>query len=122
MKKNPDVDAYISKFPAAHKKLLKEIRAIIRTAAPLAEEVTSYGMPAYKYNGMLVYFAGWEKHVAIYPMPSGIIKFQKELSKYKTSKSTAQFPIGEKLPTTLITKIVKFRVAENEAKKKKSYK
>lgn len=111
--KQKDVDGYIKEFPNEVKIMLKQLRSIIKKSAPKAEEVISYSMPAYKYHGMLVYFAANKNHIGLYPMPSAIIKFKKELSKYKTAKSTVQFPIGEKLPLGLIAKIIKFRVIEN---------
>ena len=112
------VDQYIVSFPKDVGEKLKTIRAIIKKAAPQAEEKISYGMPGYKLGGMLVYFAAWKNHVALYAMPSGVKAFQKELQKYETSKSTIQFPLNKPLPTALITKMVKFRVQENMAKVK----
>ena len=123
MKKVNNVEAYIAGFPSETQKLLLEIRRIITKTAPKADEVISYGMPAYKYHGMLLYFAGNKKHVGLYPMPSAVLHFKKELTSYVTSKSTIQFPIGKKLPVSLVTRIVKFRLAENlekELKKKSS--
>jgi uncharacterized protein YdhG (YjbR/CyaY superfamily) len=108
-----DVDGYIKEFPKEEQMMLNKMRSIIRKVAPKAEEVMSYNMPAYKYHGMLVYFAANKNHIGLYPMPSAVIKFKKELSKYKTAKSTIQFPTGEKLPVSLITKIIKFRASEN---------
>jgi uncharacterized protein YdhG (YjbR/CyaY superfamily) len=70
-------------------------------------------MPAYKQNGMLVYFAAYAKHIGFYPTSSGIAAFKKEISSYKSSKGAVQFPIDKPLPAGLITKIVKFRVKEN---------
>ena len=118
------VDEYIATFPKEVKLLLQQMRATIKAAAPKAEELISYGMPAYKLNGMLVYFAGYEKHIGFYATPTGHKAFEKELSKYKQGKGSVQFPIDQALPLTLITKIVKFRVKENvekaALKKKKS--
>ncbi|MFM9907883.1 MAG: iron chaperone, partial [Chitinophagaceae bacterium] len=73
----------------------------------------SYGMPAYKLNGMLVYFAGYENHIGFYATPTGHASFKKELSIYRQGKGSVQFPIDQPLPLTLITKIVKYRVKEN---------
>lgn len=123
MKSVTNVDQYIKGYPKDIQKTLKEIRAIIKKSAPKAEEVISYGMPAYKYHGMLAYFAAHTNHVGLYPMPSGIMKFKKELEPYipAKTKSTIQFPFGKKLPTGLITKVIKWRMKENlnktEAKK-----
>ena len=107
------VDEYIAGFPTSTQKLLKQLRATIRKAAPQAEEVISYQMPAYNFYGRLVYFAGYEKHIGFYPMPSAIEKFKKQLADYNTSKGTVQFPLQEPLPLALITKITAFRVNEN---------
>lgn len=122
MKTAASVDAYIKQFPASTQEILKQMRHAITKAAPKAEESISYGMPAYKTNGKpLVYFAGYEKHIGFYATPTGHEAFAKELSKYKQGKGSVQFPIDEKMPLTLVTKIVKFRLKENEidAKEKK---
>jgi len=92
------------------------LRATIKKAAPKAEEVISYGMPAYKQNGMLVYFAAYAKHIGFYPSSSGISAFKKEISVFKWSKGAVQFPLDKALPSSLITKIVKFRVKFNQEK------
>lgn len=117
-----DVDAYIAAFSHETQQKLEQVRAVIKKAAPKAEEVISYGMPAYKQNGMLVYFAGYKSHIGFYPTPSGIEAFKKELAIYKGAKGSVQFPLDKALPLTLISKIVKFRVAVNaesaKAKKK----
>ncbi len=122
MKKVKDVDEYLKDFSGNTLKRLKELRQIIKRSAPEADEVISYGMPSSKYNGRLVYYAGYKNHIGFYPMGSPIIKFKKELTKYKTSKGTVQFPIDKPLPTLLITKIVKFRVKENLEKVKSKIK
>jgi uncharacterized protein YdhG (YjbR/CyaY superfamily) len=112
--KNPvNVDEYIASFPLETQEILQQIRATIKAAAPEAEEVISYGMPAYKLNGALVYFAGYKNHIGFYATPNGHEAFEKELSKYKQGKGSVQFPIDEPLPLDLITRIVKFRVAQN---------
>lgn len=111
-----DVDAYISSFTGKTQTALEQMRSIIKKAAPAAEEVISYGMPGYKLDGVLVYFAGYDRHIGFYPTPSGIENFKKELADYKTAKGSIQFPLDGKLPVWLITQIVKFRVAENKEK------
>jgi len=108
-----DIDKYIAGFPKDTQKLLEQLRATIMKAAPKAEEVISYQMPAYKYHGMLVYFAAYENHIGFYPTPSGIEYFKKELSVFKNAKGSVQFPLDKPLPIQLITKIVAFRVKEN---------
>lgn len=107
------VDEYLSAFPAATKAKLKELRAAIKKAAPQAEESISYNIPAFKLNGMLVYYAGYKEHIGFYPTPSGIEAFKKELSVYKGAKGSVQFPLDKPLPLALVTKIVKYRVKEN---------
>ncbi|TRW25690.1 DUF1801 domain-containing protein [Flavobacterium zepuense] len=115
---NP-VDSYIANFPPATQKLLWQIRETILSAAPRAEESISYGMPAYKTNGKpLVYFAGCKNHIGFYATPTGHKEFEAELSHYKQGKGSVQFPINEDLPIDLISRIVTFRVQENEAKRK----
>lgn len=105
-----DVDRYISRFPPETRAQLEVIRTIILKAAPKAEEVISYGMPAYRMNKVLVYFAGNKNHIGFYPTPKPIVAFKNELKKYKTSKGAIQFPVNQKIPVGLVTKIVKFRI------------
>ena len=115
MKENTplSVDMYIADFPPDTKELLEQLRVTIRNAAPEAEEVISYQMPAYKFHGILVYFAGYKNHIGFYPTGAGIANFPHKLSAYKTSKGTIQFPLDQPLPFELITEIVRFRVSEN---------
>lgn len=104
-----DVDEYIAMFPDDVQKILKKIRALIRKTVPKAEESISYQIPAYKLNGVLIYFAAFKNHVSVYPAPRGEAEFKAELSAYKGGKGTVQFPIGEPIPYDLIARIVKFR-------------
>ena len=108
-----NVDEYIAMFPNDIQEILKNLRKTIKKAAPDAEEVISYRMPAYKYHGILVYFAAYKNHIGFYPTSSGIETFKKELSAFKGSKGTVQFPIDKTLPLELISKIVEFRVHKN---------
>jgi uncharacterized protein YdhG (YjbR/CyaY superfamily) len=118
-KKQPKtIDEYIKSFPPDVQDILQKIRRTIRTAAPEAEETISYQIPAFKQNGILVYFAAFKKHVGFFPTSSGINAFQKDLAPYKTSKGTVQFPLEKPIPYDLIKKIVMFRVKENLEKKK----
>lgn len=110
------VDQYILTFPENVQLLLQELRSAIQQAAPKAEECISYNMPAYKLNGVLVYFAGYKQHIGFYPVPSAIRHFSKELTHYTTSKGAIQFPIENGIPKKLVKEIVKFRVKENMAK------
>jgi uncharacterized protein YdhG (YjbR/CyaY superfamily) len=113
-----NTDEYIAAFPASTRLLLQKIRSIIKKAAPDAEELISYGMPAFRHHGMLVFFAGYQHHIGFYPGAGPTAYFKEELKAYKTSKGTVQFPLDKALPVGLITKIVKFRVKENEEKLK----
>ena len=114
MKKPNNVDEYIAAFPADVQNRLQQIREIVKKAMPQAQEVISYGMPAYKINRVLVYFAGWEKHIGFYPGASGIAYIKDELQVYKSAKGSVQFPLDEPLPVDLINKIIVFRVKEDE--------
>lgn len=118
MKKPKNIEEYIAGFPKAIQELLEQFKAIIKKAAPQAEEVISYGMPAFKMNGMLVYFAAHTKHIGFYPVSSALGDFKKELAVFKWSKGTIRFPLDKPLPIRLITKIVKLRVTENLQKAK----
>lgn len=109
------VDQYISTFPPKTKKFLNEIRSAIQKVAPGAEEAISYNMPAFRFYGMLVWYAGYNEHIGLYPKPDVIKVFKKELTDYKLSKGTIQFPLDQPLPIDLITRIVKYRIAENQA-------
>lgn len=110
------IDEYIAEFPPETRKILEELRALIRATAPGAAEKISYAIPTFHLNGNLVHFAGFARHVGLYPGPSGIAAFQEELSPYKSAKGSVQFPLGEPLPVDLIRRIVEFRVAENTGK------
>jgi uncharacterized protein YdhG (YjbR/CyaY superfamily) len=112
-KKGNDIDKYIAGFPKDIQVILEQLRATIKNAAPEAEEVISYQIPAFRYNGMLVYFAAYNNHIGFYPTSSGIEAFKKELSAYEGSKGTIRFPMDKPLPLDLIAKIVEFRVKEN---------
>ncbi|MBI5352893.1 MAG: DUF1801 domain-containing protein [Chloroflexi bacterium] len=103
-------------FPKDIQKILEEVRAVIKAAAPDAVEKISYQMPTFFLNGNLVHFAAFKKHVGFYPTPSGIEAFKKELSIYEGAKGSVQFPLDKPMPLKLISRIVKFRVAENSKK------
>lgn len=119
MKAVNTVEEYLKLFPAEQRAELEKFRKVIKEAAPKAEESISYGMPGYKLNGPLVYFGGFKNHCSFFPAGnSAIQQFSEDLKKYKTSKGTIQFPFGESIPVSLIKKIVKARVKENELKMK----
>jgi len=108
------IDEYIATFPEEVQKILEEIRATIKTAAPDAREKISYQIDAFELNGKnLVHFAGWKKHIAMYSIPSGSERFNKEVLQYVGGKGTLKFPLDEPLPLKLISKVVKLRIADN---------
>ena len=112
------VDDYIKEFPDTVREKLEQIRQTVKEIAPEAKEVISYGMPAFKTNKILIYYAGYKNHIGFYPTGSGIEAFKSKIGKYKWSKGTIQFPLNENLPVKLIEEIIAFRVAENQLKKK----
>jgi uncharacterized protein YdhG (YjbR/CyaY superfamily) len=115
------VDEYFSTLTANKKDILQEVRKTIKDAAPQAKELISYNMPAFKLNGVLVYYAAQKDHIGFYPTSSPIEAFKNELAPYKWSKGAIQFPIDKPMPLDLISKIVKFRVqADMEKASKKS--
>lgn len=125
MAKAASVDAYISSFPPSTQTPLRQIRKTIRTTAPDAEEIISYGIAGYRQNGILIYFAGFANHVGVYPAPRTDPAFKKELEQYKGGKGTVQFPLDKPIPLDLIKRMVKYRLQQNEeklltAKKKKA--
>jgi len=113
-----NIDEYIAGFSDEVQIKLKALRQTIQKAAPGAEEVISYQMPAYKYHGVLVYFAAYKNHIGFYATPTGHAAFKKELSAYKEGKGSVQFPLDQELPLSLVSKIVKFRVKQNLEKAK----
>jgi uncharacterized protein YdhG (YjbR/CyaY superfamily) len=108
-----NIDDYIAAQSIEKKDTLEKFRTIIQRAAPKAKEVISYGMPAFKQEGILVYFAAFRNHYGFFPTAIPIVVFKKELLPYKTSKGAIQFPLDKPLPVRLIQAIVKYRIAEN---------
>lgn len=118
--KAKNIDEYILNFPKDTQKALEQIRTTIKKAAPGAEEIISYAIPAFKFEGhYLVYFAGYKNHIGLYPAPRGSEAFKEELSLYKGGKGTVQFPLNKSMPLDLITRIVKFRIKENQERVKR---
>jgi uncharacterized protein YdhG (YjbR/CyaY superfamily) len=113
-----NIDEYIATFPKDIQKKLKDMRAVIKKAAPKAEEAIKYAMPTFVLNGNLVHFAAFKNHIGFYPAPMGIEAFKEELSKYEGGKGSIQFPLDKPLPLALIGKIVKYRVLTNLEKTK----
>jgi len=114
-----NIDEYLALQPVQVRAALQKLRKIIKSVAPESEEVISYSMPAFKYHGMLVGFAGWKNHAGFYPWNSRTVdEFKDELKKYTTSKGAIQFPLDKPIPVTLVKKIVKTRMKDNLAKEK----
>jgi len=118
------IDEYIAAFPADVQERLRQMRAVIREAAPEAQEKISYQMPTFFLYGNLVHFAAFKNHIGFYPAPRGIEAFKDELAAYEGAKGSVQFPLDQPLPLDLVRKIVQFRVADQlqNAKAKKSRK
>ena len=112
------VDEYLALHPPSVQSGLDLPRKTIKTAAPGAEELISYQMPAYKFKGMLAFFSAAKKHYGFYPTASPIIAFREKLKSYETSKGAVRFPFDEPIPVKLITALVKWKVRENLAKEK----
>ncbi|HEU4766955.1 MAG TPA: DUF1801 domain-containing protein [Pyrinomonadaceae bacterium] len=108
-----DIDEYIEGFPSDVQKILQKIRKTIRKAAPAAEEAISYAIPTFKLNGYLIYFAGFQRHVSVYPAPRGVKEFEADMARYQAGKGTVRFALDEPVPYELITRIVKYRAGEN---------
>jgi len=113
-RKNPEVDAYINQFPEEVRIILEKLREMILKEAPDATERIAYGMPTYTMKKNLIHFAGYKKHIGVYPTPEGIDAFKDELSGYKNSKGAVQFPLDKPMPWDLIHRIVKYRVANQQ--------
>ena len=103
-------------LPVLKKEILIKLRKAIQQAAPKAEELISYNMPAFKLNGMLVYYAAYKEHIGFYPGAVIQTAFKDDLAGYETSKGTIKFPIGKSLPLGLIKEIVKYRAKQNMEK------
>ncbi len=104
-----NVDEYINGFPVDVQTLLQQVRVTIKKALPQAEETIKYNIPTYVFKGNVVSFAGYKKHIGLYPVPAGDEAFEKETKPYKAAKSTLQLPLDKPLPLDLITKIVELR-------------
>jgi uncharacterized protein YdhG (YjbR/CyaY superfamily) len=120
-----NIDAYIAGFPKDVQQILEMVRKTIRKAAPEAEETISYQIPAFTLKGRyLLFFAGYKKHIGIYPAPIENADFKEDLSPYSAGKATVKFPLDKPIPCGLISKIVKFmakRIAAKAAPKGKKH-
>jgi uncharacterized protein YdhG (YjbR/CyaY superfamily) len=120
MESAASIDGYIEKFSPDVQARLNQMRTTIRKAAPRATEKISYQIPTFYYNGNLVHFAAFKEHIGFFPTPSAISAFSEELKEFKTAKGSVQFPLKDPLPLKLVTRMVKYRVAENSRKPAKA--
>jgi uncharacterized protein YdhG (YjbR/CyaY superfamily) len=111
-----NIDEYIASFSPEVQAILEKIRVTIRDAAPDAQETISYNMPAFRLNGVLVYFAAFKKHIGLYPPVRGDARLEKAISKYAGEKGNLQFPHDQPIPYALIERIVKLRMKQNLSK------
>ncbi len=116
-----DVDEYLARVPEPARSTLQKVRAVIRAAAPKETvECISYQMPMYKYKGLLFGFAAFKDHCSLFAATGSLVEqFQSELKPYKTAKGTIQFPSDKPFPSALLKKLVKARVAQNNAKQER---
>ena len=108
------VAGYIAAAPAPARPMLRQLRRLVRASAPRASETLSYGMPYYSHHGRLIYFAAFQKHVSVFVMNRAKERFAAEMKPYRATASTLHFPFGTRLPATLVTRLVRARVRENE--------
>ena len=112
------IDQYLAPLSSDKRAALEKLRQTIRSAAPKAEECISYGVPTFKLGGrMLMSFGAASNHCSLYPGASPVALFETELAGYSTSKGTVRFQPDRPLPATLIRKLVKARIAENEERR-----
>lgn len=114
-----NVNAYLEEFPSDQRKAMEKLRKLIKSSAPQAEETISYSMPMYKQNGQLVAFAGFKDHISFFVCSGSFLnRFPVDSKKYDVFRSGIHFTPDKPLPGTLVTRIVKARLAENNAKAK----
>ena len=117
------IDAYIAGFPPEVQALLEKVRRTIRKAVPEAQEAISYRIPTFKLNGRyLIYFAGFKKHIGLYPVRVDTAEFQQDIATYGAGKATLRFPLDQPIPFELIARLVKFKALQSRpaAKKRKA--
>jgi uncharacterized protein YdhG (YjbR/CyaY superfamily) len=110
------VDAYINALPAAQRNALLRLRALIKSHVPLAEETISYGMPAFKQNGILLYYAAFTNHMSLFVMPKVLDQVRPMLGDRNTTKSAIHFTETDPIPDIIIAQCVALRLAEIDAK------
>lgn len=113
------IDEYIAQFPEEIQQILRQVRTVIHAAVPEATEKISYQMPTFFLGGNLIHFAAFKQHIGVYPSGSELGALKDEVARYRTSKGTLQFPLGEPIPYELIGRVAQARAAELAAKKKK---
>ena len=107
------VDTYIGSFPDDVQTVLQDVRRTIRNTVPAAEETMSYQIPTITLGGRhLVYFAGWKRHISVYPVPAGDEAFERELAPYRAAKGTVRFPLGKPIPHELLARMVTLLVEQ----------
>jgi uncharacterized protein YdhG (YjbR/CyaY superfamily) len=112
-----DVDEYLASVPEKDRAALSELRRAVRAVAPMAKERISYGMPAFIYHGPLVFFASYKNHLSLFGVSKEILEsFKSELGPYRTSGTTLHFTAEHPLPVSLVRKIIRSRIAENEVR------
>lgn len=111
-----NIDDYIAASAPAARPILEEIRRVVRAEAPEAEEFISYRMPAFKQDGVLIYFAAFKNHIGVFPPVSGDAGLAKDLSPYEGPKGNLRFPLDQPIPMPLIRRIVKLRLKQNDAR------
>ena len=110
------MDEYIAAFTPKVQAILRKIRRAVHRAAPDAQETISYQMPAFKQNGVLVYFAAFKEHVGLFPPVKGDARLERAVSAYAGPKGNLRFPLDQPIPYDLIERIVKHRVRQDLAK------
>lgn len=116
-KKYETVDGYLADVPEAQRPTVEKLRMTIKAAIPEAEEVISYNMPAYRHNGVLLYFGVFAKHIGLYPTPSGIKAFEDKMEGFQYAKGSVKFPFDQEMPWELVKEIAQFRLNERKSKK-----
>ena len=113
------IDEYIAACPEQSRERLEQIRAAVKKLAPKAKERISYQIAAFELNGKnIIHFAGWKKHVSLYPVPAGSEAFERQIAKYAGGKGTLKFPLDEPLPLKLIERVVKLHLDVNKKQAK----
>ena len=107
------IDEYISTFPEATQEILQELRRHVLVALPDAEERISYQIPTFAVDGQyVIYIAGWEHHVSIYPIPGGDEELDADLEPYLSGQGTIKLPLKQPVPWDLVDRAIAARVAE----------